>query len=107
MTQLLCCMQTTGAGDKLQSLIGPLPDGLSFERWLKGRPLICISFGSMGNMGFISDPSHLVGMLIAALHQVQAKGILLTGAVCSKTPACLLPFSLLLCNGQMQKGAPH
>lgn len=64
---------------KLQSLLGGLPEGMLFKDWHAGKPLMCITFGSMGPMGAIPDPLHLVEVLVAALKQANIKGVLLTG----------------------------
>lgn len=64
-------------------MLGFLPPMLhdsSLTAWQGGRPLVCIDFGSMGCMGLIPDPHHLVRVLVAALQRADAKGILLTGA---------------------------
>ena len=71
-------LQDACTSEKLRSLFG-LPEETSFEDWLKGSPLICIDFGSMGAMGAIADPTHLVLLLIGALKKSHAKGVLLTG----------------------------
>lgn len=41
--------------------------------------LLCADFGSMGKMGLLSHPAHLVAVLAAAMSLVGAHCILLTG----------------------------
>ncbi|KAL3142502.1 hypothetical protein ABBQ38_002826 [Trebouxia sp. C0009 RCD-2024] len=64
---------------QLHALLKPVLPHNSLEEWRSGQPLVCIDFGSMGCMGLIADPHHLVAVLVAALHIAGAKGILLTG----------------------------
>ena len=91
-----CCteLQASDAHSKLQTLIGPLPEGMTFEAWHESKPLICVTFGSMGPMGAIADPSYLVGVLISALRQANAKGVLLTGWSLCRTAAVFLAESM-------------
>lgn len=64
---------------KLSALLETHLPQSSLEEWRAGQPLVCIDFGSMGCLGLIPDSHYLVAVLVAALQQAGAKGILLTG----------------------------
>lgn len=76
-------MQEHVRKQKLNALLETDLPQTSLEEWRSGQPLVCIDFGSMGCLGLIPDPHHLVAVLTAALQQAGAKGILLTGGGCS------------------------
>ena len=52
--------------------------------------LICADFGSMGKMGLLSDPAHLVAVLATALGLLGAHCILLTGSL--EISSCCQPL---------------
>lgn len=99
----VCLMQATALQAKLQSLVGGLPDGMSFADWHDGKPMLCITFGSMGPVGAIPDPLHLVEVLVAALRRINAKGVLLTGKAIL---LIYLQFYNFLCVGGPPGGPP-
>lgn len=72
-------LQVGDRKQQLDTLLKPVLPDSCLEEWREGQPLMCIDFGSMGCMGLIPDPHHLVAVLIAALQIAGAKGILLTG----------------------------
>lgn len=88
-------LQACDRKQQLHALLKPVLPHSSLEEWKSEQPLVCIDFGSMGCMGLIPDPHHLVAVLVAALHFAGAKGILLTGIR-------LLPFSPVV----FQQGKP-
>lgn len=72
-------MQESVRKQKLNALLADVLPQSCLEEWRPGQPLLCIDFGSMGCLGLIPDPHHLVAVLVAALQEARAKGILLTG----------------------------
>lgn len=81
-------LQECDRKQQLHALLKPVLPHNSLEEWRSGQPLVCIDFGSMGCMGLIADPHHLVAVLVAALHIAGAKGILLTGIWLLPLPSC-------------------
>lgn len=42
---------------------------------------LCVDFGSMGKMGLLSDPFHLVATVLEAVKSTNMQAIILTGSV--------------------------
>ena len=72
-------LQDCDRQQQLQACMPPLLHQFILATRLARQPLVCIDFGSMGHMGLITDPHHLVSVLTTALQTATAKGILLTG----------------------------
>lgn len=72
-------MQDSIRKQKLSALLETVLPQSSLEEWQSGQSLLCIDYGSMGCLGLIPDPNHLVAVLVTALQKAGAKGILLTG----------------------------
>lgn len=83
-------MQDHDRKQQLDTLLADALHDCSLDKWRSGQLLLCIDFGSMGCMGLIPHPHHLVAVLTAALHKVAAKAILLTGNdyACLAAEAC-------------------